>query len=136
MKTINLINNKEIEKRVYNNSYYSVSNFCADCVRYAKAVKEGRLIVSVVSVSSSGLSRRVLVHEMNKTNGRFYLYNFSAFLRCLGYKLNDNGETTLNGCGMDLIFGMNYDICNTLRRLGVLSYAEYEKLSQERINMI
>lgn len=136
MKTIKEINSKEIAKRVNNERYYSVESFAADCVRYAKAVKDGRLITTVKSVARSSMSRKIDFSELAKGyDGRYYLNNFLAFFRALGYRVPDYC-IVVNGGGMDMIFATNYDVCRALRALGVLSEKECADLSRKSINLL
>lgn len=135
MKTITQINDKEIAKRVDKERFYNISDFAEDCKRYAKALKERRLIVSIVSVSASGMSRTIKVREIAKGNdGNFCLNSFYSLFKSLGITLNKDGNVIMKGCGMDMVFALNYSICGDLHQLGVLNKDECQKLSQRYIN--
>lgn len=135
MKTINKINDKEILKRINAQNYYDVAEFAEDCKRYTKAVKDRRLIVSIVSVSASGMSRTFKVREIRKAHdGGYCLDGFYSFFKAIGESLNKDGNVIMKGCGMDMVFALNHNVCGVLRRLGVLNSTEYNKLSQTEIN--
>lgn len=135
MKTIKLISDKEILKRINAQNYYDVAEFAEDCKRYAKAIKERRLIVSIVSVSTSGMSRTFKVREMAKAHdGGYCLNGFYLFFKAIGESLNKDGNVIMKGCGMDMVFSLNYNVCGVLHRLGVLNQTEFNKLSQAEIN--
>lgn len=137
MKTIKSIKDKEIAKRVNNMPYYDVETFAEDCRRYAKALKDGRLIASVKSVSRSGMRRVICIEEMAKGyNDRYVLNTFVSFFEAINIGTNKDGYVIANGCGMDMIFHTNYTICRILYRLGVLSEKECNTLSNAYINKI
>lgn len=134
MKTIKSINNQEVVKRIAKENYYNESDFIADCKRYVKAIKEIRIITSIVNVSASGMQRTVKLREISKANSYGYCLNtFYSFLKVLGYSLDKNGDIKLRGCGMDLIFALNYEICGIIKHLGMISEKEYKIYSQNRI---
>ena len=57
-KVIELINsNKELTKAINKISYYDIDRFISDCMRYISAIKEGRMLCNIKSISSSGMSR-------------------------------------------------------------------------------
>lgn len=137
MKTIKLIKDKEIAKRVNNMAYYDVETFAEDCKRYAKALKDGRLIATIKSVSRSGMRRVICIEEMTKGyNGRYALNTFMSFFKSINIGTNKDGYVIANGCGMDMIFYTNYTICRILYHLGVLSEKECDTLSNAYINRI
>ena len=134
MKTIKEINNKEIAKRINKESFYNDIIFIDDCERYIKALKERRIIANVVRVSSSGMSRTVKVREIGKATTYGYCLNtFYCFLKVCGFSTNKDGNIVLKGCGMDMIFSMNYEICSIIKHLGVISEKEFKELSQREI---
>ena len=134
MKTIKSINNQEVVKRIAKENYYNESDFITDCKRYVKAIKERRIITSIVNVSASGMQRTVRLREIGKANSYGYCLNtFYSFLKVLGYSLDKNGDVKLRGCGMDLIFALNYDVCGIMKHLGVVSEKEFRTLSQSEV---
>ena len=58
---------KEICKRLKPESYYDAEQFVKDGFRYIKAIKEGRVINCIGSVSSSGMSRTMKFLECAKS---------------------------------------------------------------------
>ena len=68
MKKIQLT--KEMIKRLENETYYTKEYFIQDCKDYIKAIKEGRMLYLVDTVSNSGMSRTLIIKscEKNKIN--------------------------------------------------------------------
>lgn len=130
----NIEQNKELQKAIKNVSYYENERFFNDAKAYIKAIKEGRMINSIGSVSKSGMSRTIKFLSCQKGNQRnsFYYRNYFAFFKALGYSpANDYDHYfRISGCGMDMIFHTNYTIIHRLQRLGFLSKKECSKLAQ------
>jgi hypothetical protein len=59
LKRLNSDQFKWLRKKIENQQYYSVDQFYKDAERYVKAIKEGRVICSIGSVSRSGMSRTI-----------------------------------------------------------------------------
>ena len=121
-KTIlkNIENDKEIKKIEY-------FDFYDNAQRYIKAIKQGRMICSIDTVSRSGMSRTLKFMEFQKSN----IYNFHAFFIALKFNQVKNSDYfRVYGCGMDMVFHTNYSIIHRLYRLGFLGYDECEKLAQ------
>lgn len=138
--TRNIEANKELLKNITNNNYYSVEQFTKDANDYIKAIKQGRMLNSIGSVSSSGMSRTMKFTscEKNQRTKGFYYRNYFAFFKALGYsEANKNDHYfRISGCGMDMIFHTNYSIIHNLTRLGFLSKKECENLAQQTPNTI
>lgn len=131
----NIENNKEIIKNIKSLNYYSISQFIGDCERYIKAIEEGRIIADVVSISSSGMSRRLKFLSCERVKGikkiRYIHCNYNCFLNSLGYKTrNSDFSFNVNGCGMDMIFATNYDIIHSLYNLGFINKKQCDRLAQ------
>jgi len=75
METIALSN--EVLKVIKANEYYSDEHFISDANQWVKAIEQGRIICSVVSVSKSGMSRKLkfLSFEPNKDTQNIGLQN-------------------------------------------------------------
>lgn len=131
----NIENNKELIKSLNKVSYYDIERFVEDAKAYIKAIKDKRMINSIGSVSSSGMSRTIkfLSCEKSKYNKDHYYRNYFAFFKALGYsEANKNDHYfRINGCGMDMIFHTNYSIVHNLTRLGFLTKKECESLAQD-----
>jgi hypothetical protein len=133
---INQLNIKEIDDMVkaYNkkNNYPMERNtFIDHALRYIYAIRQGRMICSIGSVSKSGMSRTIKFLEMSKGENRHFLYNFYQFFDSLGYtKIKDSDYFRIGGCGMDMIFHTNYTIMHDLRRLGFINKEECDTLAQ------
>lgn len=130
MENITLSN--EVKKAISKNQYYSEENFISDANQYIDAIKEGRVIVSVVSVSKSGMSRKlkVLAFQKHKDNSTGYYRQFNSMFEALGHKIKDYAFT-VNGCGMDMIFHTNYSAMHDFKRMAIITKEECEKLCQQ-----
>lgn len=126
-------NNKELKKAIDKVNHYGVEGFERDAKRYIKAIKEGRMINSIGSVSSSGMSRTIKFVEINGKRGQFRMYNFFAFFKALGYSPADSRSDyfRIGGCGMDMIFATNYNIIHQLQRLGFMNKKTCSNLAQQ-----
>ena len=135
------LNNNEIDAiiRKYNKKHnWNLSNdvFINHAKRYIKAIKEGRMICSIGSVSSSGMSRTIKFLEIGKVKTydketRYSLSNFYQFFEALEYsKAKNDGYFRIGGCGMDMIFHTNYSIINKLGRLGFMDKKACDTLAQ------
>jgi hypothetical protein len=117
--------NKEINKNMAQLSYYSAEQFLSDCQKYIKAIREGRMINSIGSVSSSGMSRTVKFSACEKSaykKGYYNYYNFYCLFVALGFKKSRKEDYfNISGCGMDMIFHTNYTIINRLKSLGFIN---------------
>lgn len=109
-----------------------VEQFQDNAKRYIKAIKQGRVICSIGSVSSSGMSRTMKFLECNGDNksGFRYLNFYSLFCDLGQSKVKDSNYFRVHGCGMDMIFHTNYTIIHQLKRLGFISKKECAKLAQ------
>lgn len=129
---------EELAKAISKDSkleYYSLEQFISDAKRYIKACREGRLMCNIVHVSSSGMSRDFSFIELskNKYTKRFHQYQFWAFFRALGYSNSRSNQDCIkvNGCGMDMVFHVNYSVMHDLERLGLISTKQCTELSQQ-----
>jgi hypothetical protein len=129
MKTITLSN--EVLKAIKLNEYYSDEQFLSDANQWIKSIEQNRVICSVVSVSKSGMSRKLkfLSFEPNKDSERGYYRQYNTMLKTLGYKLKDY-SITVNGCGMDMIFNTNYNIIHDFKRMGIITDEQCKTLCQ------
>jgi hypothetical protein len=129
MKTIALSN--EVLKAIKLNEYYSDEQFLSDANQWIKSIEQNRVICSVVSVSKSGMSRKLkfLSFEPNKDSERGYYRQYNTMLKTLGYKLKDY-SITVNGCGMDMIFNTNYNIIHDFKRMGIITDEQCKTLCQ------
>lgn len=130
METITLSN--DVKKLIAKNTYYSEEQFISDAKQYIEAIKEGRVIVNIVSVSKSGMSRKlkVLAYQKNDNNDKGYYRQFNSMFEALGYKFKDYAFT-VNGCGMDMIFHTNYTTMHAFKRMGIITDKDCDNLSQQ-----
>ena len=122
-----------IGKAIDKQKYYSREQFVDDVKCYIKAIKDGRMINVIHSVSSSGMSRVISFHscEKNKNTNSHYYRQYVSLFRALGYaKGNNDYNFRISGCGMDMIFHTNYSNIHVFKRLGFLNDAECSKLAQ------
>ena len=121
---------KRIEKEL-KLSKHDAEDLYIDAKRYIKAIKEGRMCCIIDSVSSSGMSRTLKFHECNKSKYGFNYYNFYNLFCCLGFsKVKNSDNFRIHGCGMDMVFATNNDICHQLKRLGIITKSTCDKVSQ------
>lgn len=137
----NIMADKEVMKQIDQYSYYTTERFHADCVRYIKAIKEGRVICSIGSVSSSGMSRTIKFLECSRNvsfPNKYYYYNFFALFRALGFTQARSSRDyfSISGCGMDMIFHTNYTIIHKLHRLGFIDKKQCSSLAQDTPTVI
>ena len=126
---------KELSKKIASISYFSPDQFIADAERYIKAVKEGRMICAISSVSRSGMSRNMSFSSMEKhdppyhNERRYSLRNYFCLFMALGYtRVGD--DFRIGGCGMDMVFHTNYTMIHHFKRLGFITDAECRVLAQ------
>ena len=140
MKTLKTIKSDYIAKRIEKEPYFDIDSFNISAKRFCKALKEGRMIATVTKVSASGMRRYIKIVECHKHEAkgenRYYTLNFCAFLSVLGYRINDNCEIVMNGCGMDMIYSITSGVCDTLHYLGALSDKEYKSICGKQANVI
>lgn len=109
--------------------------------RYIKAVKDGRMVCSIGSVSASGMSRTVKFVEVAKNSKpcrkNYSVLNFFEFFQMLGYSPITNSDFfRIGGCGMDMIFHTNYTIINRLHHLGFIGRKTCDDLAQQTPSVI
>tara|TARA_R110000822_G_C15154620_1_gene477600 strand:+ start:331 stop:759 length:429 start_codon:yes stop_codon:yes gene_type:complete len=142
MKNLSTIENNIIKSlklsNVKNYGSSEVDQFTESAKRYIKAIKQGRIICNIESVSASGMSRNIKFMECNGTtkNG-FSFFNFFKLFKDLGYKNAKNSNSfKISGCGMDMVFATNYNIIHKLKNLGFLSPKDCAALAQKTPNVI
>lgn len=135
-----IADDKEIQKGIKKLSHYSNEDFFRDCERWISAVKEGRLMCSIKSVSRSGMSRVFYYFELKKSDGseRSYIMQFYSFLKATGHTESRAycGSITVGGCGMDMNFHTNYSIIHRLSSLGFITPEECSQLSQQTPHIV
>lgn len=136
MKKIERIRKKvESDKDIINrfDRWDTVEDFIADAERYISAIKEGRMLVKIGSVSRYGSRRLMKFYECKKNKGRNrYTYlNFINLFHLLGYSIDKDGYIRVGGGGMDMVFHTNHTVIHKLADLGFLTKKQCEKLSQQ-----
>jgi len=132
---INVSNDKEIVKLIAKKlNHYTVEQFVSDAQSYIKAIREGRMINSIGSVSASGMSRTIkfLSCERYKDEANYNYRQYWAFFTALGHSeaRNKNGYFSISGCGMDMVFHTNYSIIHKLKSLSFITEDECRTLAQ------
>lgn len=133
MKKSILITDKTILKQIEKIAYYDVENFLRDAEAYIQAIKEGRMLCIIHSVSNSGMSRNLSFHSCEISKERAYYRQYYCLFVSLSYK-EARGEKkgfTINGCGMDMVFHTNNSIISSFERIGIISKEESETLRQQ-----
>ena len=128
----NVNSNKELQKNFKKLYSFTSEEFIQNAERYIKACKENRIFCIIHSVSKSGMSRKLSFYESTfSKEGKGGFLNFTALFTALGFSdRNRDGEFTVNGCGMDMVFHTNYSIIHSLYSLGMITNEECEILSQ------
>lgn len=92
-----------------------------NAARFIKAAKEGRIVVTVKHVSTSGMTREISVNEVvTLSNGNFAMYQFNWFLHEMGWAWGRTytDAVKVGGCGMDMRFHLIYSTLGTLDYYG------------------
>ena len=130
----NVGQDKELLKKINNESYYSVDQFIDDAKTYINAVKDGRILYNLQKVSQSGMSRLINVMSCEKLecyNCRKYYYRtYCQMFAVMGYHVNKEGLVRVNGCGVNMMFATNYDLIMNFLNLGFISKTQCEVLRQ------
>ena len=115
-----------------------VDQFTQSAKRYIKAIKQGRVICNIESVSASGMSRNLKFMECNGTIKKgFHFANFFKLFKDLGFTNARNSNAfRISGCGMDMVFHTNYTIMHQLENLGFITKKECSILAQKTPTVI
>lgn len=136
----NILKDKALVKNIDKTMTYGnitveekIINFIDDAKSYIKAIKDARMINSVASVSSSGMSRQIKFLACTKGKQGYNYYNFYNLFISLGYSesKNNSGYFSISGCGMDMIFATNYNNMHTFKRIGLITSKECAILAQK-----
>lgn len=129
MKKITLT--KEVIKNLKKEGYID-DQFIASAQTYIKAVKDGRALFTVNSVSRSGMSRNITVQSCEKSKaGGYYYRHYALMFRALGERVNDDLSIKVSGAGMSMTFALNYNTMRALMNMGFMSETQFETLSQK-----
>lgn len=131
MKKVTL--SKEMLKNISKNEYYSQEDFVKDCKCYIKSLKSGRVQYTVTHVSNSGMSRDIFIQSYEGTMTKGYFRTYFSMLQVLGYKFASkySSDIKVGGCGMNMLFATNYNICNYFNRMGLITEKEFKTLCQK-----
>ena len=121
----------EVQKRITKENYYSETDFVNDAKAYIAAVKSGRILYTVASVSKSGISRNISVKSFEGKMTEGYYRDYIGFLRALGYKIDGFGSVKIPGCGMNMLFATNHNIIHALHRMGFMTKKVCAVLAQK-----
>ena len=95
--------------------------------RIANAINTGNIIVNIVSVSSSGMSRRMRFYIADKDGTIDWITCTVGHL--LGMKTDKNGCLLVRGCGMDMCFAMVCNLASVFTRDGYpCKYIGYQRV--------
>lgn len=101
--------------------------------RYLLAIRDGRMINTIGSVSASGMSRALKFVEVTraKRGERANVLNFYSLFEFFGYqKVKDSDYFRVYGCGMDMVFDTNYKNIHQIYHYGFITRKECDKLAQ------
>lgn len=101
--------------------------------RYLLAIREGRMLNSIGSVSATGMSRTLKFVEVTraKRGERANVLNFYSLFEFFGYqKVKDSDYFRVHGCGMDMVFNTNYNNIHQIYRWGFITRKECDALAQ------
>ena len=121
----------EVKKRITKESYYSETDFVNDAKAYIAAVKSGRILYTITSVSKSGMSRNISVKSFEGKMTEGYYRNYIGFFRALGYKIDFFGSVKIPRCGMNMLFATNNSIIHSLHRMGFMTKKVCTDLAQK-----
>ena len=123
---------KELSKAMGKISYYDTERFISDCQDYVAAIKSGRMLCVIGSVSSSGMSRTIKFSSCEKGKERSWYRNYNCLFLSLGYTEAKKGwgYFRIGGCGMDMVFHTNYSIIHDLCRFGFITKKECDSYAQ------
>jgi len=129
----NVVLSKEMLKNISIVEYYTEEDFIKDCKCYIKALKSGRLQYTVTHVSNSGMSRNIFIQSYEGTMTKGHFRTYFSMLQVLGYKFASkySSDIKIGGCGMNMLFATNYNICHDFNRMGLINDAECKILSQK-----
>jgi hypothetical protein len=123
---------KAILKAINAMSYGGIDSFIDNANAYIKAIKQGRMLNSIDTVSKSGMSRTLKFVSCEVLNNKGHFRNYFTLFKTLGY--SPAGQRSnyfrVNGCGMDMVFHTNYSIIHQLCALGFISKKECATLAQ------
>lgn len=119
----------------------STKDYLLECIEaYINAIREGRMICSIGSVSKSGMSRTIkfLSCEKDKYQDGFYYRNYFLMFKALGFRGSriGDGYFTIKGAGMDMIFHTNYTIIHAFKGLGLINDEDCKTLAQQTPTVI
>ena len=121
----------EVQKRITKESYYGETDFVNDAKAYIAAVKSGRILYTVTSVSKSGMSRHISVKSFEGKMTEGYYRNYIGLFRALGYKIDFFGSVKIPGCGMNMLFATNHSIIYSFHRMGFITKKMCDVLAQK-----
>lgn len=134
MKTLKLVSAIESNKDLLKNmpNHFTTQEFISCANTYIKAIKSGRMMCSIKSVSTSGMSRVLSFHSFEGTISKGYYRQYYSLFKTLGYKEDNNRNGfRVNGCGMDMVFHTNYTIIHKLFKLGFINKKQCDSLCQK-----
>lgn len=123
---------KEVTKRISGSAYYTEENFIEDCKAYIKAVASGRILYTVTHVSASGMSRDINIKSFEGKMSSGYYRSYFRMFKALGNSFaKDSRNVRISGCGMNMLFHLNYTTIHQMHRMGFISKNKCDVLAQK-----
>ena len=120
---------KNIKDKCALNGGYDAERFYSDALTYIKAIKEGRVLFNIVSVSSFGIIRKFDILSCEGRGKQYRFRHYTQFFEALGFTVKSNYIVVV-GCGMDMVFDTNYTTIRRLFDIGFISKKECLRLEQ------
>ena len=114
METQRKKTDKLLKKLAYdiatNEPYDAFDWIYGELLNIKQALLKGRFYIGVISVSNSGMSRRVKLAYIK--NNTLYAIRHPKILKLAG--CNEDGR--ISGCGMDMLFAAQYNLFHSLHK--------------------
>jgi len=110
-----------------NNSLSKEKLFVHDATMYLSSLDDNSLIIQKVGETSTK-SSRVCITKAFK-NGKSY--NFSAFIKAMGYRTDKWDNAILGIVGTNIVFELNNTIINNLHEINMISTHIMKKLENK-----
>lgn len=130
-KRTKFMTNEKYQKMCNTMSYYSTASYLDDVEDYINAIQQGRMMCVIHKVSQSGMSRVMSYHSLEVGKERCNYRQYWSLFKVLGWsEVKDYHAFRINGCGMDMVFHVNYSNIHDFYRQGLISKEMCDKFAQ------